>query len=138
MIFLWVPREWKTCDEKEVWDLLRPTIYIAPVTKLFKKPILQEQFIKRFIKLGNQMCELNYWGTKIEIGVKLRDQKYNFTYKKWSFFREPFRQWYVTLTCNSHTWQLTFEVNSQRTNRTSRINFVGIYKIERPNLWIKL
>jgi len=38
------------------------------------------------VKLGdqkyNQMCELNYKGTKIEIGVKLGDQKYNFTYKK--------------------------------------------------------
>ena len=34
------------------------------------------------MKLGDQMCELNYKGTKIEIGVKLGDQKYNFTYKK--------------------------------------------------------
>ena len=33
----------------------------------------------RFIKLGDQMCELNYEGTKIEIKVKLGDQKYNFT-----------------------------------------------------------
>ena len=48
----------------------------------FKRPILQEQFIKGFIKLVNQMCELNYRGTKIEIGVKLRDQKCNFSYKK--------------------------------------------------------
>ena len=32
--------------------------------------------------MGNQMCELNYRGTKIGIGVELRDQKCNFTYKK--------------------------------------------------------
>ena len=37
-------------------------------------PILQG-----FIKLGDQMCELNYKWTKIEIGVKLGDQKCNFT-----------------------------------------------------------
>jgi len=55
---------------------------LAQVAKSFKRPILQEQFIKRFIKLGDQMCELNYRGTKIEIEVKLRDQKYNFTCKK--------------------------------------------------------
>ena len=78
MIFLWVPSESKTCDEKEVRDLSRPTMSLVPVAKPFKRPILQEQFIK----LGDQMCELNYRGTKIEIGVKLRDQKYNFTYKK--------------------------------------------------------
>ena len=52
-------------------DLLRPTMSLAPVAKPFKRPILQEQFIKRFIKLRDQMCELNYKGTKIEIGVKL-------------------------------------------------------------------
>ena len=55
---------------------------LAPVTKSFKRPILQKQFIKGFIKLGDQMCELNYRGTKIKIGVKLREKKYNFTYKK--------------------------------------------------------
>ena len=60
-------------------DLSRPTLSLALMAKSFKKPILQEQFIKRFIKLGDQMCELNYKGTKIGIGVKLRDQKYNFT-----------------------------------------------------------
>ena len=57
-------------------------MFLAPVAKPFKKPILQEQFIKRFIKLGDQMCELNYKGIEIKIGVKLKDQKCNFTYKK--------------------------------------------------------
>ena len=52
---------------------------LTPLAKPFKRSILQEQFIKGFIKLGDQMCELNYRGIKIEIGVKLRDQKYNFT-----------------------------------------------------------
>ena len=32
------------------------------------------EFIKGFIKLRDQMCELNYKGTKIEIRVKLGDQ----------------------------------------------------------------
>ena len=71
VIFLWVPSEWKTCDEKEVRDLSRPTMSLAPVAKPFKRPILQEQFIKGFIKLGDQICELNYKWTKIKIGVKL-------------------------------------------------------------------
>ena len=55
---------------------------LAPVAKPFKRPIFQEQFIKGFIKLRDQMCELNYKGIKIKIRVKLGDQKYNFTYKK--------------------------------------------------------
>ena len=55
------------------------------------------------------MCELNYRGTKIGIGVELRDQKCNFTYKKWSLYREPLRRWHVSR--DSHTWQLTSEVN---------------------------
>jgi len=46
-------------------------MFLVPVTKPFKRPILQEQFINGFIKLRDQMCELNYRGTKIEIGVKL-------------------------------------------------------------------
>ena len=79
VIFLWIPSEWKTCDKKEVRDLSRPTISLAPVAKLFKRSILQEQFIKGFRKLRDQMCELNYKGAKIEIRVKLGDQKYNFT-----------------------------------------------------------
>ena len=58
-------------------DLSRPTMSLAPVAKPFKRPILQEQFINGLIKLGDQMCELNYKGTKIEIGVKLEDQKCN-------------------------------------------------------------
>ena len=53
VIFLWVTSEWKTCDEKEVWDLSRPTMSLAPMAKPFKRPILQEQFIKGFIKLGD-------------------------------------------------------------------------------------
>ena len=43
------------------------------------------------------MCELNYRGTKIEIRVKLRDQKYNFTYKKWSLYGEPLRRWHMVV-----------------------------------------
>jgi len=39
-------------------------------------PILQE-----FIKLGNQICELNYRGTKSVIGDKVRNQFYNFANK---------------------------------------------------------
>jgi len=50
------------------------------------------------------MCELNYKGTKIEIEVKLGDQKCNFTYKKWSFYREPLRLWHVLLTRGIDTW----------------------------------
>ena len=53
VIFLWIPSEWKTCDEKEVRDLSRPTTSLAPVAKPFKRPILQEQFINEFIKLGD-------------------------------------------------------------------------------------
>ena len=67
VIFLWVPSEWKTCDEKEVWDLSRPTMSLAPVTKPFKRSILQEQFIKVFIKLEDKMCELNYKGPKSKL-----------------------------------------------------------------------
>ena len=44
------------------------------------------------------MCELSYKGTKIKTGVKLRDQKYNFTYKKWNFYTKPRRRWHVTVT----------------------------------------
>ena len=84
------------------------------------------------------MCELNYKGTKIEIGVKLGDQKYNFTYKKWSLYREPPRHWHVALIHDIDTWQSTSEVNDQRPNRASRTNFAGIYKTGGPNLWIKL
>ena len=84
------------------------------------------------------MCELNYRGTKIEIGVKLGDQKCNFTYKKWSIYKESLRRWHVAVTRGIDTWQSTSEVNGQRPNRASRNNFVGIYKIEGPNLWIKL
>ena len=97
------------------------------------------------------MCELNYKGTKIEIGVKLEDQKYNFTYKKWSIYREPLRHWHVALTCGIDTWhwhvavtrgidtwQSTSKVNDQRPNRASKTNFAGIYKTGGPNLWIKL
>ena len=57
------------------------------------------------------MCELNYRRTKIEIGVKLRDQKYNFTYKKWSLYKEPLRRWHISLTCDIDMWQSTSEIN---------------------------
>ena len=56
------------------------------------------------------MCELNYRGAKIEIGVKLGDQKYNFTLKKWSLYREPFRRWHVALTCGSQRLRLIVNV----------------------------
>ena len=56
------------------------------------------------------MCKLNYKGTKIEIGVKLGDLKYNFTYKKWSFYREPLRRWHMALTCCSQRLRLTVNV----------------------------
>ena len=54
-------------------DLSIPTMFLAPVAKPFKRPILQEQFIKGFIKLEDQMCELNYSWAKIEIEIKLMD-----------------------------------------------------------------
>ena len=38
------------------------------------------------------MCELNYEGIKIEIRVKLENQKYNFTYKKWSLYMKLLRR----------------------------------------------
>ena len=82
VIFLWIWGEGKTCDEKEVQDLSRPTISLASMIKSFKRPILQDQFIKGFIKLEDQIYELNYRGIKIEIEIKLENQKYNFTYKK--------------------------------------------------------
>ena len=56
------------------------------------------------------MCELNYKGTKIEIWVKLRNQKYNFTYKKWNIYREPLKHWHVTLTRDSQRLRLTVNV----------------------------
>ena len=34
--------------------------------------------IAKFYKTGDQICELNYWGTKCEIRDKVRDEKYNF------------------------------------------------------------
>ena len=56
------------------------------------------------------MCELNYKGTKIEIRVKLGDQKYNFTYKKWSLYREPLRRWHATVARDSQRLRLTVNV----------------------------
>ena len=56
------------------------------------------------------MCELNYRETKIKIGVKLGDQKCNFTYKKWSFYRESLKCWHVSLTCGSQRLRLTANV----------------------------
>jgi len=56
------------------------------------------------------MCELNYKGTKIKIGVKLGDQKCNFTYKKWSFYRESLRRWHVALTRDRQCLRLTINV----------------------------
>jgi len=39
---------------------------------------LLEPILQGFIKLGDQIYELNYRGTKSEIGDKLGDQKCNF------------------------------------------------------------
>jgi len=58
------------------------------------------------------MCELNYRGTKIKIGVKLRGQKCNFTYKKMKFLQGTTQ----TLTCSIDTWQSTSEVNGHSVN----------------------
>ena len=57
VIFLWISSEWKPCDEKEVRDLSRSIMSLALVAKPFKRSILQKQFIKGFIKLGDQICE---------------------------------------------------------------------------------
>jgi len=38
-------------------------------------PTLQD-----FTKQGDPICELNYWGTKCEIGPKVGDQKCNLAY----------------------------------------------------------
>ena len=67
VIFLWVPSEWKTCNEKEVRDLSRPTMSLTPVAKPFKRLISQEQFINGFIKLGDPMYKLNYRGPKSKL-----------------------------------------------------------------------
>ena len=52
------------------------------------------------------MCELNYRRTKIEIGVKLEDQKCNFTYKKMKFLQGTTQ----TLTRGSQRLRLTINV----------------------------
>ena len=39
---------------------------------------LPEPILQGFIKLEDQICELNYRGTKFEIEDKLGNQKYNF------------------------------------------------------------
>ena len=36
--------------------------------------------LHEFIKKGDQICELNYRGTKCEIGAKVGDQKCNFAF----------------------------------------------------------
>jgi len=41
---------------------------------------LPGSILQGFIKLGDQICELNYRGTKSEIEDKLKDQKCNFVY----------------------------------------------------------
>jgi len=43
------------------------------------------------------MCELNYRGTKIKIGVELKHYNYNFTLKKWSLYKESVRRWHVAV-----------------------------------------
>ena len=62
---------------------------------------LLEPILQGFIKLEDQICELNYRGTKIEIGVRLGDQKCNFTYKKWCLYRNHSGidtwHWYVAV-----------------------------------------
>ena len=80
------------------------------------------------------MCELNYKGTKIKIWVKLGDQKCNFTYKKWSFYREPLRRWHVAVTRGSQRLRLTVNVQIGLPGTI----YKGIYKTGGPNVWIKL
>ena len=82
-----------------------------------------DEFIKGFIKLGDQMCELNYKGTKIEIGVKLGTKSAILPKKM-----KPLQGITLTLTRGIDTWQSTSEVNGQHPNRACRTNFVGIYK----------
>ena len=73
------------------------------------------------------MCELNYRGIKIEIGVKLGDQKCNFTYKKWNFYMKPL-SWHVLLTCDSQRLRLMVNV---------QIGFPGLILQEFIKLGIK-
>ena len=65
------------------------------------------------------MCELNYRGTKIKIGVKLEDQKCNFTYKK----MKPLQGTTQTLTRVIDTWQsyVTLTRDSQRLKLTVNV-----------------
>ena len=69
------------------------------------------------------MCELNYRGTKIEIGVKLGDQKYNFRYTK----MKPLHGTIQTLTRGG-----------QRLNQAFRTNFAVIYKTGGSNLKLEI
>ena len=82
------------------------------------------------------MCELNYRGTKIKIGVKLRDQKCNFTYKKWSFYKESLKRWHVALTRGSQRLMLTVIRSTSKSGFQDQ--FCKIYKTGGPNFWIKL
>ena len=50
------------------------------------------------------MCELNYMG----------DQKYNFTYKKWSLYRWPLKRWHVA-------WHVAVTRGSQRLRLTVNV-----------------
>lgn len=42
MIFLWELIELKNCDEKEVRDLPRPTMPLAPLAKPFKRGVCEQ------------------------------------------------------------------------------------------------
>ena len=82
------------------------------------------------------MCELNYRGTKIKIGVKLGDQQ---KMKSLQGITQALTcHWHVAVTHGIDTWQSTSKVNGQRPNRAFYTNFAEIYKIGGPNLWIKL
>ena len=80
---------------------------------------------KGIYKIEDQMCELNYKGTKIKIGVKLEDQKCNFTYKKWSLYKKSLRRWHVALICDIDTWQshVALTRDKQRLRLTVNVQF---------------
>jgi len=68
-----------------------------------------DEFINGFIKLGDQMYELNYKGTKIEIEIKLGNKSVILP-KKWSLYREPLRRWHVALTHDSQHLRLMVNI----------------------------
>jgi len=56
---------------------------------------LLRSILQGFIKLGDQICELNYRGTKSIIEDKMEDQFYNFTFK----LQLKVTKIYITINC---------------------------------------